>query len=69
MMGKGDYNRFLVSLNYITEVKKKYPNLKLRINYTFNEDNFDELTYFWKVFKDISIDILQIRPIRKYNIL
>lgn len=65
MMGKGNYNLFLNSLRYITEVKLEYPNFKLRVNYTFNEDNFDELGLFWKIFNDIKIDVLQIRPIKK----
>lgn len=65
MMGKGNYSLFLQSLSYISEVKQKYPNLKLRVNYTFNEDNFDELGHFWDVFNEYSIDTLQIRPIQK----
>ncbi len=65
LMGKGDYTLFLNSLNIIKEVKKKYPKFILRINYTFNEDNFDELNLFWKTFDQIPIDVLQIRPITK----
>ncbi|NJB84036.1 radical SAM protein [Wenyingzhuangia aestuarii] len=64
-MGKGNFDRFLLSLQYITEIKKEFPDFKLRINYTFNEDNFLELKDFWKTFKDINIDYLQIRPIDK----
>lgn len=64
-MQKGNFNLFLESLKIITETKIKYPQLKLRINYTFNEDNFEELAVFWKVFGNFSIDILQIRPITK----
>lgn len=64
-MGKGNFERFLLSLEHITEVKKEFPDFKLRINYTFNEDNFEELKDFWVVFKDINIDYLQIRPIDK----
>lgn len=62
-MGKGNYKRFILSLSYITELKNIYPNFKLRVNYTFNEDNFKELEDFWKVFENIDIDYLQIRPI------
>lgn len=65
MMGKGNFDRFLLSLSYITEIKEKYPSLQLRINYTFNEDNFDELNLFGTVFKDLKVDALQIRPIFK----
>lgn len=62
-MSKGKFDRFLLSLTYITELKAKYPHFKLRINYTFNEDNFTELKDFWNVFSQINIDYLQIRPI------
>lgn len=65
LMQKGDYSLFINSLNIITEIKKIYPDFTLRINYTFNEDNFDELNQFWKTFDQISIDVLQIRPITK----
>ncbi|MDB3927094.1 radical SAM protein, partial [Flavobacteriales bacterium] len=64
-MGKGNFQRFLQSLNYINIVKQEFPSLKLRINYTFNEDNFEELNNFWEIFKDFNIDTLQIRPIKK----
>ncbi|RUA10967.1 MAG: radical SAM protein [Flavobacteriia bacterium] len=62
-MQKADYKRFLQSLSYITEVKKIYPDLSLRINYTFNEDNFNELKDFFKVFGAFDINKLQLRPI------
>lgn len=65
MMGKGNFDRFLQSLKYITEIKKQFPDFQLRVNYTFNEDNFDELSQFWTVFSGIKVDVLQIRPIRK----
>ena len=64
-MGKGDYEKFKTSLQIITELKQVYPHLTLRINYTFNEDNFLELRDFFKVFGSYSIDIIQLRPIRK----
>lgn len=64
MMGKGKFEKFMQSLQIITELKQKY-SVALRINYTFNEDNFDELSEFFDIFDDIEIDILQIRPIKK----
>lgn len=64
MMAKADYERFLNSLEIISSIKKKYP-LSLRINYTFNEDNFSELGGFFKTFGKYDIDVLQIRPIIK----
>ncbi len=65
LMGKGDYNKFHTALQLITDLKKEYPNLLLRINYTFNEDNFTELKDFFNVYGKYAIDILQIRPISK----
>lgn len=64
MMAKSDYERFMNSLEIISSIKKKYP-LSLRINYTFNEDNFSELGGFFKTFGKYDIDVLQIRPIIK----
>lgn len=65
MMGKGDYEKFHNALAIITELKERYPKLILRINYTFNEDNFEELNDFFKVYGKHKIDIIQIRPLSK----
>ncbi len=62
-MGKGDYDRFHQSLQWITELKATYPNLSLRINYTFNKDNFNELQDFFEVYGKYEIDTIQLRPI------
>ncbi len=65
MMVKGDFEKFHQVLKNITEQKKRDPNLKLRINYTFNVDNFYELKDFFKVYDQYAIDIIQLRPIDK----
>ncbi|RXP55128.1 radical SAM protein [Lutibacter sp. HS1-25] len=64
-MDKGNFEVFMNSLTLLTKLKKEFPNFKIRVNYTFNEDNFEELKYFWKAFNNQTIDILQIRPINK----
>lgn len=64
MMGRGNFDRFLESLEHITTVKNEFPSFQLRVNYTFNEDNFDQLAQFWTIFNTIKIDTLQIRPIK-----
>lgn len=64
MMGRGNFERFMESLQLISKLKKQYA-VTLRINYTFNEDNFEELNQFFEVFNDIKIDVFQIRPIVK----
>lgn len=64
-MDKGDYDKFRDVLGWISEQKTKSPNLRLRINYTFNRDNFNELSRFFELFGQFDIDIIQLRPIDK----
>ncbi len=65
LMDKGVYEKFHEILHLISEQKKTHPNLRLRINYTFNEDNFHELKQFFEVYGKYAIDIIQLRPIDK----
>ncbi len=65
LMDKGVYEKFHEILQLITEQKKQYPNLKLRINYTFNTDNFYQLKEFFNLYGGYAIDIIQLRPIDK----
>lgn len=65
LMVNGDYDHFINLLEQFKEIKKKYPAFKIRINYTMNEDNTEELSLFSKIFNNIPIDILQLRPIQK----
>jgi molybdenum cofactor biosynthesis enzyme MoaA len=63
LMTNGRFELFRQLLAHIREVKKQYP-LKLRINYTINNDNVDELSRIWEVVGD-EMDILQLRPVQK----
>ncbi|HLF52492.1 radical SAM protein [Flavobacterium sp.] len=65
LMDKGIYEKFHAVLQSITEQKKTNPKLRLRINYTFNQDNFYELKSFFDVYDQYTIDIIQLRPIDK----
>ncbi len=64
-MHKGDYKKFLQALEWISELKKENHKLSLRVNYTFNEDNFGELNDFFSVYDKYNIDTLQLRPIKR----
>ena len=64
-MDKGDYDVFHSVLKNISDQKQQQPNLKLRINYTFNEDNFGELSQFFAFYGKYKIDTIQLRPIDK----
>lgn len=71
---KDSYERFMVSARYerFHEVLSDVDALRrekggttpaVRINYTVNPDNLEELADFWTVFGQYKIDSLQIRPI------
>lgn len=62
-MKKASYEKFQNVFKALTKLKAKY-NFKVRINYTFNKDNFYELINFFKNFNAKGFDILQIRPIQ-----
>jgi len=62
-MKKASYEKFHNAFRVFQKLKEKY-NFKVRINYTFNKDNFYELREFFNHFNGNSFDILQIRPIQ-----
>lgn len=63
-MKNASHEKFLEVFQIFTKLKTKY-NFAVRINYTFNKDNFYELSEFFNVFDGKSFDYLQIRPIQK----
>lgn len=63
-MKKASYEKFQNNFKAFAKLKSKY-DFKVRINYTFNKDNFYELQDFFEHFDGKSFDILQIRPIQK----
>lgn len=63
-MKKADYEKFHAAFNAFKKLKRTYA-FKVRINYTFNKDNFHELEELFDHFDGESFDILQIRPIQK----
>ncbi len=51
----------------IAEVKKSYPNFKLRVNYTINSKNIADLepSKFWGIWAEGGLpDIIQLRPVQ-----
>ena len=66
LMGEtADYDAFLNVLQVIKQVKEKFPRFDVRVNYTMNADNVDELADFDNLFETIPINQLQLRPIRR----
>jgi molybdenum cofactor biosynthesis enzyme MoaA len=63
-MTNANYKTFHQILEWISKVKENNSKVKLRINYTFNKDNFLELNDFFEIYGKYKIDIFQIRPIK-----
>lgn len=63
LMTNGHFETFKRLLADVSYVKERYPDFKLRINYTINNDNLEELNQIWEVLGD-EVDILQLRPIQ-----
>ena len=59
------YDAFLTLLQSIRRIKEEFPLFDVRVNYTMNADNVDELVEFDSLFKDVPISQLQLRPVRK----
>jgi MoaA/NifB/PqqE/SkfB family radical SAM enzyme len=64
LMQNASYDIFLGVMQLLSNAKKRYPNFKIRVNYTINEKNLAELRQFFNVFGKYSIDLLQIRPVQ-----
>lgn len=75
---KDNYEKFMAGASYETlhDVLGAFKRVKsrlgtstpeLRINYTVNSDNLEELQDFFQVFGQYGVDALQVRPIRDYG--
>lgn len=63
-MGKSSFEKFHEALQCIHNARKINSKLVLRINFTFNRDNFSELEDFFDVFGKYEPNVLQIRPMK-----
>ena len=63
-MAGASFEKFLDAMKTLTEIKETHPKLKIRLNYTINKDNLEELQLFFETFGIYKFDILQLRPIQ-----
>lgn len=63
-MTGASYEKFLEALRILTDIKATHPKLKIRLNYTINKDNIEELQTFFDTFGNYKFDVLQLRPIQ-----
>ena len=64
LMQHARFDKFLALLDSLRQVKQRHPGFSLRVNYTVNEDNVEELALFPKVFEGLKVDVLQVRPVQ-----
>ena len=62
-MTNGHFEQFIKLLDTISQLNKDDESLKLRINYTANSDNLDDLKLFKDYMKKYNINTIQVRPI------
>ncbi|MBB6276602.1 radical SAM protein [Porphyromonas circumdentaria] len=65
LMERGSFDKFIHLLEHAHKVKKLYPSLQIRINYTLNEDNLADLALLPQLIAPYAIDKVQIRPVQK----
>jgi len=64
LMPNASYEKLLEVMGILANLKTRYPKFKLRLNYTVNNLNINELKSFFDVFGEFSINILQLRSLR-----
>jgi molybdenum cofactor biosynthesis enzyme MoaA len=64
LMNKASFSKLLEVLEIIAREKKKYPKFILRLNYTINNQNVNELKELFDVYGKYDMNILQLRALR-----
>lgn len=69
LMARAEFRKLIEVLSMVhnTREERKVSHPELRINYTVNPDNLEELMDFFCVFGTYKIDTLQIRPVKNYG--
>jgi len=65
LMPPAKFEKFLSLIQLLRQAKANGRALRVRLNYTVNEENAAELALFPTVFEGLHLDVLQIRPIQK----
>jgi len=65
LMQRASFDRFLALIDILRDVRHSHPDFRIRLNYTVNEDNIDELPLLCRLFADVVPDVVQIRPIQR----
>lgn len=66
LMPGAHFDRFVRLVETLAELKQRYPQFKVRLNFTFNSMNIEDLSpdSFWGLWKNTRPDIIQLRPVQ-----
>lgn len=65
LMQGASFDRLSGLIETLRKVRMSHPDFKLRVNYTVNNLNKNEILGLWQLFDGVRIDVLQVRPIQK----
>lgn len=65
LMQGADFQKFQETISILADIKNEFPSFQIRVNYTVNNLNKNELPRIWDLFNNTHIDTLQVRPIQK----
>ena len=65
MMPNAKFAQFLLTLENLKTIKAEHSQLKIRLNYTINADNIQDLALLPKIFSELKPNVIQLRPIQK----
>lgn len=65
MMPGASFDKFFNLIEALKALRASYPNFKVRVNFTVNEDNVQELLLMPRLFAGLQLDVVQLRPIQK----
>lgn len=70
LMPGAAYDKLLRLVEIIREVKKKHPKFVVRINFTVNSLNVDNLAGdgFWRLWGDDVLNVVQLRPVQNLGV-
>lgn len=66
LMPGAKYESLITLIKSLTKIKNEYPDFKIRVNYTVNSLNIEDLkgNKFWDLWDTVVPDILQLRPVQ-----
>ncbi len=65
MMPNAKFAQFTQTLKNLKMIKAEHPQLKMRLNYTINADNIQDLALLPEIFSELKPNVIQLRPIQK----